>query len=174
MTSPGFGTYEPEFALLGLTRGGAFCNAPTLSTPTEKTAPAAGYAAHMTQPLVRHLHLAATDHARTTAFYQAYFGFTFQKVLDRGPGHTPATIIHGPERFQIFLEVATPEMALPAWFHFGFLLPEGECRQLYARMVEAGVRITRPLVEAPFVNFFFSDPDGHEVQVYSDPAELAG
>jgi hypothetical protein len=56
--------------------------------------------------------------------------------------------------------------------HFGFLLPEAECRQLHARMVEACVRITRPLVEAPFLNFFCADPDGHEVQVYSDPAEL--
>jgi predicted enzyme related to lactoylglutathione lyase len=126
----------------------------------------------MIRPVVKHLHLASSDHAKTTAFYEAYFGFAFQKVFDRGAGHPPATIIRGPERFQIFLEPAGTDLALPPWFHFGFLVPVAECRQLHARMVEAGVRITRPLVETPFLNFFCADPDGHEVQVYSDLAEL--
>ena len=123
-------------------------------------------------PAVKHLHLASFDHAKTTAFYATYFGFAFQEILDRGPGNSPATIIRGPERFQIFLEAAGDGVALPPWFHFGFLVPEVECRQLHARMVEARVPITRPLVEQPFVNFFCADPDGHEVQVYSDLAEL--
>ncbi len=126
----------------------------------------------MAGPIVKHLHLASTDHAKTTAFYGAYFGFAFQKIFARGAGQPSATIIRGPERFQIFLEAGATDLALPAWFHFGFLVPDAECRQLHARMIEAGVRITRPLVETPFLNFFCADPDGHEVQVYSDPAEL--
>jgi predicted enzyme related to lactoylglutathione lyase len=130
------------------------------------------YAVGMARPVVKHLHLASTNHAKTTAFYQAYFGFTFQKILERGPGQPSATIVRGPEHFQIFLEAGATDLGLPPWFHFGFLVPEAECRQLHARMVEDGVRITRPLVETPFLNFFCADPDEHEVQIYSDPAEL--
>ena len=126
----------------------------------------------MGRPVVKHLHLASSDHAATAAFYERYFGFAFQKVFERGAGQPAATIIRGPERFQVFLEAATSSLALPAWFHFGFLVPEAECRELHARMTEDGVPITRPLVDAPFLNFFCADPDGHEVQVYADLAEL--
>ena len=36
-------------------------------------------------------------------------------------------------------------------------------------MVEAGVTIVHALIDAPFTNYFFADPDGHVVQVYFDP-----
>jgi hypothetical protein len=67
----------------------------------------------MARPIVKHLHLASTDHAKTAAFYAAYFGFAFQKIFARGAGQPSATIIRGPERFQIFLEAVATDLALP-------------------------------------------------------------
>ncbi|HEY1548577.1 MAG TPA: VOC family protein [Kofleriaceae bacterium] len=118
-------------------------------------------------PDVKHLHLSSRDHAASQRFYATYFGFRFDAVFPRGPG-IDATIIRSPTNFQIFLEAGSGD-ALPAWFHFGFFAESpAAVRELYARMQEAGVTIVHPLVEAPFTNYFFADPDGHVAQVYFD------
>lgn len=119
-------------------------------------------------PDVKHLHLSSRDHAASQRFYDSYFGFRFDSVFPRGPG-IDATIIRSPTGFQIFLEAGSSD-ALPAWFHFGFFVESAAVvRDFYARMVAAGVTIVHPLVEEPFTNFFFADPDGHVVQIYFDP-----
>jgi catechol 2,3-dioxygenase-like lactoylglutathione lyase family enzyme len=117
---------------------------------------------------VKHLHLSSRDHAASQRFYDNYFGFRFDSVFARGPG-IDATIIRSPTGFQIYLEAGSTD-ALPAWFHFGFFVESAAAvRELHARMVAAGVTIVHPLVEAPFTNFFFADPDGHVAQIYFDP-----
>ena len=119
-------------------------------------------------PGVKHLHLSSRDHAASQRFYATYFGFRFDSVFARGPG-IDATIIRSPTDFQIYLEAGSSD-ALPAWFHFGFFVDTAaDVRALHARMVEAGVTIVHPLVDAPFTNYFFADPDGHVAQVYFDP-----
>ncbi|MFT3700419.1 MAG: VOC family protein [Kofleriaceae bacterium] len=117
---------------------------------------------------VRHLHLASRDHAVSKKFYGDYFGFRFDAEFPRGEGGS-ATIIRSPANFQIYLEADSAD-ALPAWFHFGFLVDSiAECKALHDRMVADGVEIIRPYVTEPFANYFFADPDGHTVQVYFDP-----
>jgi catechol 2,3-dioxygenase-like lactoylglutathione lyase family enzyme len=117
---------------------------------------------------VKHLHLSSRDHAASQRFYEIYVGFHFDSVFARGPG-IDATIIRSPTGFQIYLEAGSTD-ALPAWFHFGFFVESAAAvRELHARMVAAGVTIVHPLVEAPFTNFFFADPDGHVAQIYFDP-----
>ena len=81
-----------------------------------------------------------------------------------------ATILCAPNGFQIYLEAGSNE-PLPGWFHFGFLVESAAaCTALYERMRRDQITITRPLVSVPFANYFCADPDGHEVQVYFDPA----
>lgn len=119
-------------------------------------------------PNVKHLHLASRDHAVSQRFYAKYFGFRFDAVFPRG-AQAAATILRSPVGFQIYLEGASHE-PLPAWFHFGFFVEsDSACRELHDRMREDAVTIVRPLVAEPFTNYFFSDPDGHLVQVYFDP-----
>jgi catechol-2,3-dioxygenase len=117
---------------------------------------------------VKHVHLSSRDHAASQRFYAAYFDYHFDAVFPRGEG-IDATIIRSPTGFQIFLEAGSSD-ALPAWFHFGFFVESAAAvREVYARMVEAGVTIVHALIDAPFTNYFFADPDGHVVQVYFDP-----
>ena len=119
-------------------------------------------------PDVKHLHLASRDHDASRTFYETYFGFRFDGTFPRG-AEPAATILRSPTGFQLYLEGASTER-LPSWFHFGFLAESSEaCRDLHARMQKAGVKIVRPLVEAPFTSYFFADPDDHLVQVYFDP-----
>jgi lactoylglutathione lyase len=122
-------------------------------------------------PDVKHLHLSSRDHAASQRFYAAYFGFRFEAVFPRGD-QPAATIIRSPTGFQIFLEAPSGEH-LPPWFHFGFLAESAaRVRELHERMTRDSVSIARPLVDEPFTNYFFTDPDGHLVQVYFDPRAL--
>jgi catechol-2,3-dioxygenase len=119
-------------------------------------------------PEVRHLHLASRDHAASQRFYEAYFGFRFDAVFPRD-GQAAATVLRSPSGFQIYLEGASRD-PLPAWFHFGFFVESAAaCRELYDRMQRDQVPIVRQLVSEPFTNYFCTDPDGHQVQVYFDP-----
>ncbi len=118
-------------------------------------------------PDVKHLHLASRNHELTLRFYEKYFGFRFDSTFPRGD-QPAATIIRSPTGFQIYLEGASSE-SLPPWFHFGFFVESAAaCRALHERMQHDGVNIARPLVEEPFTNYFFTDPDEHLVQVYFD------
>jgi catechol 2,3-dioxygenase-like lactoylglutathione lyase family enzyme len=119
-------------------------------------------------PDVKHIHLASRDHAASQQFYATYFGFRFDAEFPRGD-QPAATILRAPSGFQLYLEAASADR-LPAWFHFGFFVESAAaCRELHERMQHAGVPIARPLVSSPFTNYFFTDPDGHLVQVYHDP-----
>jgi catechol 2,3-dioxygenase-like lactoylglutathione lyase family enzyme len=119
-------------------------------------------------PEVRHLHLASRDHLQSQRFYEAYFGFHFDALFPRGD-QPAATILRSPSGFQIYLE-GPSDGRLPSWFHFGFLVAsDAECRDLHDRMQRSGVPIVRPLISAPFTNYFCTDPDSHLVQVYFDP-----
>ncbi len=120
-------------------------------------------------PDVKHLHLACRDHELSRRFYETYFGFRFDSTFSRGE-QPAATVIRSPSGFQIYLEGASSER-LPPWFHFGFFVESAAaCAELHERMRNDGVSIIRPLVSAPFTNYFFADPDEHLVQVYFDPS----
>src|SRR5271154_5488957 len=119
-------------------------------------------------PEVRHLHLASRDHAVSRRFYETYFGFRFDTVFPRDD-RPAATVLRSASGYQIYLEGASSEQ-LPAWFHFGFFVEsDAACRELYDRMQREQISIVRPIVSAPFTNYFCTDPDGHLVQVYFDP-----
>jgi predicted enzyme related to lactoylglutathione lyase len=122
-------------------------------------------------PVVKHLHLACTDHARTLEFFAKYFGFRFDHSFSRGPA-MPAMVIRNPSGFQIALETDPQNTSLPKWFHVGFLVRTAdECRALHDRMVADGVQIIQPITEiGQLVTYLCTDPDGHEVQVYWDAA----
>jgi catechol 2,3-dioxygenase-like lactoylglutathione lyase family enzyme len=119
-------------------------------------------------PDVKHVHLSSRDHAASQRFYETYFGFRFDAMFPRGD-QPAATIIRSPTGFQIYLEAGSND-ALPSWFHFGFFVESAAAvHELYARMQADRVAIAHPLIEAPFTNYFFADPDGHVAQVYFDP-----
>ena len=121
--------------------------------------------------VVKHMHLACTDHARSVAFFETYFGFCFERSIPRGEGKA-TTVIRDPGGFQIALESGPVEARLPNWFHIGLLVASAEqCRIVFDRMTADGVKIVEPLKEnGPLLTFLCADPDGHELQVYWDPA----
>jgi predicted enzyme related to lactoylglutathione lyase len=120
---------------------------------------------------MKHLHLACADHARSVAFFEAYFGFGFERSIPRGDAKA-TTVIRSPTGFQIALETDPRNEQLPKWFHIGFLVESADqCRALYDRMVAAGVTIVEPFKEnGQLLTFLCADPDGHDLQVYWDPA----
>ncbi len=122
-------------------------------------------------PVVKHLHLASTDHARSLEFFEKYFSFRFDHSFSRGHAK-PTMVIRNPSGFQIALETDPQNAPLPKWFHIGFLVPTSdECRTLYDRMVAGGVQIVEPIKEVgQLVTYLCADPDRHDVQVYWDPA----
>ena len=119
-------------------------------------------------PEIRHLHLSSRDHKISQRFYEVYFGFHLAGLFPRQ--ETPAaTILKSANGFQIFLEAESSEK-LPQWFHCGFLATSADsCLKLYKQMQDDHVPIVHPLITDPFPSYFFTDPDGHTIQVYFDP-----
>ena len=123
------------------------------------------------EAVVKHMHLACADHASSVAFFEKYFGFRFERSIPRGEGKA-TTVIRDAGGFQIALEADPENARLPKWFHLGMLVATAEqCRALFERMAADGVTIVEPLREnGPLLTYLCADPDGHELQVYWDPA----
>ena len=122
-------------------------------------------------PIVKHIHLACADHARSVAFFEKYFGFRFDRSLPRGDAK-PTTVIRNATGFEIALETDAQNAQLPKWFHIGFLMASADqCRALYDQMVAGGVQIVEPLKEnGQLLTYMCADPDGHDLQIYWNPA----
>jgi catechol 2,3-dioxygenase-like lactoylglutathione lyase family enzyme len=71
--------------------------------------------------------------------------------------------------FDLALSLDPEPAPLPEWFHWGFKTQDrAQVRQMYHRMVEQGVVITRELLEDDeIVSYRCADPDGHSIEIYS-------
>ena len=111
---------------------------------------------------INHVHLAATNVAKTQAFYEHYFGF--RKERDHGDG----VFLRDAAGFLIALEPVESNAEFPAWFHLGFCLPtEGEVLALHRTAVETKADIVRELRAEPgeYAAFYLADPDGRRIEV---------
>lgn len=115
-----------------------------------------------------HLGLPVRDEQRSRRFYETYFGFdpaTAQRYDDG------TVIIRNADGFDLALHGGRDVGSLPAFLHFGFRLPSPDAvRSLLARTRADGVDITEEHDEPSYVAFKCSDPDGHQVETYWEPA----
>ena len=111
---------------------------------------------------LNHLHLHVRDLERSQRFYEAHFGF-HERVR-----HGDILFLRNDDGFDLALIPDPQPAALPGWFHFGFRLPtEAAVREFQARLVAAGERLPRPLVdEEDMVSLRVCDPDGYTIEVY--------
>lgn len=107
---------------------------------------------------LNHLHLHAKSIAKTRKFYETYFGF---RELT---WHGGILFLRNRDGFDLAIAPSRKREPLPAWFHFGFRLPDAaSVRRLHRKLG----RRAAPLGEEPgFVWFRCSDPDGHSIEVY--------
>ena len=111
---------------------------------------------------LNHLHLGSADVAASRAFYARWFGFRHE--ADHGRG----VFLRDREGFLLAIDPADDVPTLPAWFHVGFCLADGDAvRALHARMLEAGVTMATELRDfgADAVAFYCLDPDGYRLEV---------
>jgi catechol 2,3-dioxygenase-like lactoylglutathione lyase family enzyme len=111
---------------------------------------------------LNHLHLHVRDLARSTAFYERWFGLSPSRRF--GEVH----FLRGEEGFDLAL-VEDPEgFAWPPWFHVGFRLGEpAAVSDLHARMNAAGIDGVGDLHRDEELVFFrVRDPDGLAIDVY--------
>ncbi len=111
--------------------------------------------------LLRHLALAVTDEARSQAFYAGWFGFDTSARMDDG-----VLMLYGPGDVSLALGPAEGPPALPAFFHFGFVLDSsGAVREARDAFAAAGIEITEFWDEPDYVSVKVRDPDGYVVEV---------
>jgi catechol 2,3-dioxygenase-like lactoylglutathione lyase family enzyme len=117
-----------------------------------------------------HLHLHVRDRARSTAFYQRWFG------LRIASGGDEITFMKGDRDFLFALMEDPAPAPMPPWFHFGIELefPENVRRTL-EDMKAARVPIVKPLYEDDsLTSFRCTDPDAYTIEVYASPAPRQG
>ena len=111
---------------------------------------------------INHVHLAATDLAKTQAFYEHCFGFRVERAHGKG------VFLRDPAGFLIALDPSDEPGEFPPWFHLGFCLDSAEqVRALHTKAIDAGARIVRTLLDEPneYASFYVADPDGCRVEV---------
>lgn len=116
---------------------------------------------------LNHLNLRVRDAGACRDFYQDHFGFRPAFEADGG------YFIRNADGFLLALIPVEDHQALPAGFHIGFGLSDGDAvTQLRGALAEAGVLVTplddfRPGEE--YVTFRCADPDGTEIEVFWEP-----
>jgi catechol 2,3-dioxygenase-like lactoylglutathione lyase family enzyme len=114
---------------------------------------------------LNHLHINVPDVSAAQRFYENYFGFKL--LFPHGKG----VFLSGDKGFLLAIDPLKPEepqFEFPAWFHFGFCLPEPKTvKELYERMRNEGVQFARELNEFgnDAVNFYCWSPGGYRLEV---------
>jgi catechol 2,3-dioxygenase-like lactoylglutathione lyase family enzyme len=112
---------------------------------------------------LNHLYLRVKDVARSQQFYERYFG-----MREHAHRHDGVVFMTDEARFDLVLEPADAIEAFPAWFHFGFRMPNpAEVERLLAEMKQDGVAIIQALERSEgYLSFRCADPTGYAVEVY--------
>lgn len=114
---------------------------------------------------LNHLHLAAADIRRTSAFYETWFGFA------EHTWHGDILFLRNADGFDLALAAYGRVDPLPGWFHAGFRLADPHTvKDLYERMQQAGEELRSDLEEyEDYVTYRCADPDGVAIEVYWEP-----
>ena len=111
---------------------------------------------------INHVHLAATDVAKTQAFYEDYFDFQVKHK------HGNGVFLQDASGFLIALDPMEGPAEYPPWFHLGFCLDAAEeVHALHKRVIDGNAKIVRKLLAEPdeFASFYLADPDGCRIEV---------
>lgn len=115
-----------------------------------------------------HLGLPVRDVQRSRRFYETYFGFDPATAQSYPDG---TVIIRNTDGFDLALHGDQQLGPLPAFLHFGFRLPDhNDVRTELAQLRAEGIEITECHDEPRYVAFKCADPDGHQVELYWEPA----
>jgi catechol 2,3-dioxygenase-like lactoylglutathione lyase family enzyme/GNAT superfamily N-acetyltransferase len=111
-------------------------------------------------PRLRHLALAVRDQERSRRFYATYFGFESAQPCPDG-----VLMLRNRDGFSLALGQAEEAPPLPAFFHFGFELPDPQgVEALRTRLVAGGVPLVEEWHEPHYVSVKCRDPDGYVVE----------
>jgi len=111
---------------------------------------------------INHLDLQVHDVARTSRFFQHYFGLQVQS----NPSSPALVILTDPGGFVLVLQRSKGSERYPDGFHLGFLLDDVESvRALHARAVAEGTPVSDVIVNGRGTMVYLTAPEGYYVEV---------
>jgi catechol 2,3-dioxygenase-like lactoylglutathione lyase family enzyme/GNAT superfamily N-acetyltransferase len=121
-------------------------------------------------PPLRHLALAVLDQERSRRFYATYFGFDSAQRYPDG-----VLMLRNGNGFALALGQAEEAPTLPAFFHFGFELPDPQSvDDLRTRLAAGGVPLVEVSREPHYVSVKCRDPDGYVIEAaWEKPQQIA-
>jgi len=130
-----------------------------------------------------HMHLMVSDLQRSIDFYVTNFGFrhTGNEIIEPGryitdhwmPAGTEIAFVHDKDGAELALEKTDKVEKMPAWFHFGFLLPTAAAvEKLYEDLKTRGVPLRKLSRKGDTIGFRCYDPDGYLLEFCCEPKRL--
>ena len=111
---------------------------------------------------INHLDLQVHDVARTSQFFERYFGLQIQS----NPSSTALVIMTDQHGFVLVLQRSPVAERYPEGFHLGFLLDDVDSvRALHARAVADGLQVSDVIVNGRGTMIYLTAPEGYFVEV---------
>ena len=111
---------------------------------------------------LNHLDLQVDDVARTTQFFERYFGLRLQS----NPNSGALAILTDQSGFVLVLQRSKAGERYPEGFHVGFLLDDvASVRALHARAVADGTQVSDVIVNGRGTMVYLAAPEGYYVEV---------
>lgn len=111
---------------------------------------------------INHLDLQVHDVAKTSQFFERYFGLQIQS----NPSSAALVIMTDPGGFVLVLQRSQQAERYPQGFHVGFLLDDVESvRALHARAVADGTPVSEVIVNGRGTMIYLTAPEGYYVEV---------
>ena len=111
---------------------------------------------------LNHLDLQVQDVARTTAFFERYFGLRVQS----NPSSPALVILTDEAGFVLVLQRSPQPRPYPEGFHLGFLLDEvADVRALHERALHDGIPVSDVIVNGRGTMIYLTAPEGYFVEV---------
>jgi catechol 2,3-dioxygenase-like lactoylglutathione lyase family enzyme len=102
------------------------------------------------------------DVARTTAFFERYFGLRVQS----NPSSPSLVILTDEAGFVLVLQRSRQPQPYPEGFHLGFLLSNvADVRALHERATNDGIPVSDIIVNGRGTMIYLSAPEGYYVEV---------
>jgi catechol-2,3-dioxygenase len=111
---------------------------------------------------INHLDLQVHDVARTSQFFERYFGLQIQS----NPSSAALVIMTDQHGFVLVLQRSPVTERYPEGFHLGFLLDDVDSvRALHARAVADGLQVSDVIVNGRGTMIYLTAPEGYFVEV---------
>jgi catechol 2,3-dioxygenase-like lactoylglutathione lyase family enzyme len=119
---------------------------------------------------LNHLDLQVQDVARTTAFFERYFGLR----VHSNPSSPALVILTDEAGFVLVLQRSQQAQPYPQGFHLGFLLDDvAGVRALHERATNDGIAVSDVIVNGRGTLIYLTAPEGYFVEVSCPRHRLA-